>query len=45
MGMKLAVSLAMRTLVALVLLAGGPTLSRAEENESVEAQKARARNR
>ena len=40
---NLAVNLAMWTLVALVLLAGGTKLSRAEENESVEAQKARAK--
>jgi hypothetical protein len=43
MGMDLAVNLAMWTLVALILLAGGPKLSRAEDNESVEAQKARAK--
>ena len=43
MGMNLAVNLAMWTLVALVLLAGETKLSRAEENESVEAQKARAK--
>ena len=41
--MNLAVNLAIGTLVALVLLAGGTKLSRAEENESVEAQKARAK--
>src|ERR1700694_3846329 len=43
MKMNLAVNLAMWTLVALALLAGGTKLSRAEENESVEAQKARAK--
>src|SRR6266699_1285402 len=43
MGINLAVNLAMWTLVAQILLAGGPKLSRAEENESVEAQKARAK--
>src|SRR5260370_13293523 len=43
MGMNLAENLAMWPLVALVLLAGGPKLSRAEDNESVEAQKARAK--
>ena len=41
--MNLAVNLVTGTLVALVLLGGGPKLSRAEENESVEAQKARAK--
>jgi phosphate transport system substrate-binding protein len=43
MGMNLAAKLAIGTLVALVLLAGGPKLARAEENDSVEAQKARAK--
>ena len=43
MKMNLAVNLAVWSLVALILLAGGPKLSRAEENESVEAQKARAK--